>query len=118
LFKSLISNKKFSSFKNDVVQLPPSKWCVIVDFYKPLDHMVLAVHNIYVIVLHLRSIEGLVILWDIQNINFQEDAMKYMNLQKKIESPKEKSCMNPQLSKRKYNAIKHIQNTSSTNRKQ
>ncbi len=26
-FKSLISNKNFSSFKNDVVQLPPSTKC-------------------------------------------------------------------------------------------
>ncbi len=59
-----------------------------VDLYKPLDHMALTMHNIYVILLHLRSIEGLVILRDIQiediqNINFREGAMKYMNPQKK-----------------------------------
>jgi hypothetical protein len=55
--------------------------------------MALTMHNIYVILSHLQSIEGLVILQDIQieyiqNINFHEGAMKYMNPPKKFESPK------------------------------
>ncbi len=69
--------------------------------YKPLDHMALAMHNIYIILLHLRSIEGFVILQDvqiedIQNINFREGAIKYMNPQIKIENPNKKSSMIPQ----------------------
>jgi hypothetical protein len=74
----------------------------IVDLYKPLDHMALTMHNVYVILLHLQSIEGLVILWDIQiediqNINFWEGAMKYMNPpKKKFESSEEKSFITPQ----------------------
>jgi len=42
------------------------------------NHMAFTMHNIYVILSHLWSIKRLVILWDIQNINFQKDIMKYM----------------------------------------
>jgi hypothetical protein len=57
--------------------------------------MALTMHNIYVIISRLQSIEGLVILRDIQiediqNINFREGAMKYMNPPNFFESPKEK----------------------------
>jgi hypothetical protein len=57
--------------------------------------MALTMHNIYVIISRLQSIEGLVILRDIQiediqNINFREGAMKYMNPPIFFESPKEK----------------------------
>jgi len=61
---------------------------LIVNLYNPLDHMALTMHNIYVILSRLQSMEGLVILRDIQiediqNINFRKGEMKYMNPQKK-----------------------------------
>jgi hypothetical protein len=40
--------------------------------------MAFTMHNTYEILSHLWSIKKLVILWDIQNINFQKNIMKYM----------------------------------------
>jgi hypothetical protein len=88
---------------------------LIVDLYKPQHHMASNMHNMHVILSHLRSIEGLVILRDIQiediqNINFQEGAMNCHKLLLK----KKKKVFNDSTTKLN---IKHIQNTSPKYRK-
>jgi hypothetical protein len=63
----------------------------------------MALHNTYVILSHLWSTEKLVILRDIQNINFQKDIMKYM-LAQIIFGKKEKT----RTKSNEIKCIKHI----------
>jgi hypothetical protein len=112
-----------TSIKQDQIPLNPA-FCLtnykaqgqtfdklIVNLYKPPNHMTLTMHNIYVILSRLQSIEGLVIMRDIQiediqNINFQKGSDKYMNRQIFFESPKNKSSTIPQQNPMQSNIFK------------